>query len=116
MLLVVFTGRCTTCALETHLATAKALERAIQRRAKEQGSTPTLLFTTFFNPHNIRARVTALGFTTTAYQALTDLRAIDALAERDAVDVFVIETDAAGRVAALSPINNFVQALVEVKQ
>jgi hypothetical protein len=113
---IVFTGRCTECALETHLGTVKALEAAILRRAKDQNRTPALLFTSYFNPSKLRDRVSALGFTTGAYQILADVRSVDDLAERDAVDVLVIEMDKGGRITRLRPLNEFVQDLVEVKQ
>ncbi len=113
---IVFTGRCTACALETHMSTAKALEGAIEKRARAAGETPALLFTSYFNPNNIRSRVTDLGFHLDAYQVTSNLPAIDDLVQRDGLDVVIVETNAAGQVSSLASLNEFLRSMVEVKK
>ncbi|HEV8433327.1 MAG TPA: hypothetical protein VGR95_07935 [Thermoanaerobaculia bacterium] len=113
---IVFTGRCTACALETHMGTAKAVERAIEKRARQAGETPALLFTSYFNPNNLRSRVNDLGFHLDAYQVTADLPAIDDLVQRDGLDVVIVETNAAGQVSRLASLNDFLQNILEVKE
>jgi hypothetical protein len=113
VLAIIFTGRCTACALESYLASTRAVEPALLRHSADRHLTPALVFTSFFNAAKVHTRLSQLGFTLPAYEAGTDLPGIDYLGEHQSVDVLVVETDDHGRVVHVQPLNAFVQALME---
>jgi hypothetical protein len=115
VLAIVFTGRCTACALESYLASTRAVEPALLRHSADRHLVPVLLFTSFFNADKLHARLTQLGFTMPAYEAASDLPGVDYVGEHNGVDVIVVETDERGRVVRLAPLNTFVQSLMEAK-
>lgn len=113
VLAIVFTGRCTACALENYLTSARAVEPALLRHSAGHHLAPSLLFTSFFNAAKLHTRLSQLGFTMPAYQAASDLPGVDYIGEHNGVDVLVVETDETGRVIRLAPLNSFVQNLME---
>jgi hypothetical protein len=113
VLAIIFTGRCTACALENYLASTRAVEPVLLRHSADRHLTPALVFTSFFNAAKVHTRLSQLGFTLPAYESGTDLPGIDYLGEHQSVDVLVVETDDHGRVVHLEPLNAFVQTLME---
>lgn len=113
VLAIIFTGRCTACALENYLASTRAVEPALLRHSADRHLTPALVFTSFFNAAKVHTRLSQLGFTLPAYEAGTDLPGIDYVGEHQSVDVLVVETDTHGRVVHVEPLNTFVQTLME---
>jgi hypothetical protein len=116
LLCVLFTGRCTTCALQTHMKMTRSVESAIQRRATAAGATPALMFTSYFSPPRLREQLAALDFKLPAYQVTSELPRVEELAQRDGADVLVVETGADGRITRIVPLAAFVQELIEVQQ
>lgn len=113
VLAIIFTGRCTACALENYLASTRAVEPALLRHSADRHLTAALVFTSFFNAAKVHTRLSQLGFTLPAYEAGTDLPGIDYVGEHESVDVLVVETDGHGRVVHVEPLNAFVQTLME---
>jgi len=113
ILAIVFTGRCTACALENYLTSTRAVEPVLLRHSADHHLAPELLFTSFFNAAKLHARLSQLGFTIPAYQAASDLPGVDYIGEHNSVDVLVVEIDERGHVIRLSPLNSFVQNLME---
>ena len=113
---ILFTGRCTACALHTHMKMTRSVENAIRRRAAAAGVTPVLLFTSYFSPPRLREQLTALEFTLPAYQVTSELPSVEEIAQRDDADVLVVETGANGRISRITPLAGFIQELVEVQR
>jgi hypothetical protein len=113
VLAIVFTGRCTACALENYLTSTRAVESALLRHSAGRHLSPALVFTSFFNAAKVHTRLSQLGFTMPAYQAASDLPGVDYVGEHNSVDVLVVETDESGHVIRLAPLNSFVQNLME---
>jgi hypothetical protein len=116
VLYILFTGRCTTCALTTYMKMTRSVESEIRRHAAKASLTPALVFTSYFSPPRIREQLTALGFTLAAYRVTSEMPGVEELAQRDDADVLAIETDANGRVSRMVPLATFIQELVEVKR
>lgn len=113
VLWIVFTGRCTTCALNTYLKMTHSVESAVVRRAEASHLKSAMVFTSYFSPPRVREQLESLDFKLPAYQVTSDLPGIDQLAQRDSADVLVIQTDAAGRVVSIASLDAFVRELVQ---
>jgi hypothetical protein len=115
VLAIVFTGRCTACALDNYLASTRAVEPALLRHSASRHLVPALVFTSFFNAEKVHTRLSELGFTMPAYEAGSDLPGIDYVGDHNSVDVLVVETDGQGRVVQVAPLNSFLQTLMETQ-
>jgi hypothetical protein len=112
VLWIVFTGRCTTCALNTYLKMAHSVESAVLRRAAASRLKSAIVFTAYFSPPRVREQLKTLDFKLPAYQVTSDLPRVDQLALRDSVDVLVIQTDSGGRVMTIASLDTFIRELV----
>lgn len=112
MLWIVFTGRCTTCALNTYLKMTHSVESALIRRAEASRVKAAVVFTSYFSPPRVREQLETLDFKMPAYQVTSDMPGVDQLALRDSADVLVIQTDSGGRVITIASLDTFIRELV----
>lgn len=110
---VVFTSRCTSCALNTHSGVVASLQKAVSRFAEQRGSGAALVFAPSFDDQQVRQKMQTLGMTLPVYMATSDIPAIEGAAETADADVLVIERDAANRVTRVEPLTAFLQELTE---
>lgn len=110
---VVFTSRCTSCALSTHSGVVASLQKSVARFAEKRGSGAALVFAPSFDDQQVRQKMQTLGVTLPVYMATTDIPAIEGAAEIADADVLVIERDAANRITRVEPLTAFLQELTE---
>ena len=110
---VVFTSRCTSCALNTHSGVVASLQKAVARFGEKRGSGAALVFAPSFDDQQVRQKMQTLGMTLPVYMATSDIPAIEGAAEIADADVLVIERDAANRITRVEPLTAFLQELTE---
>lgn len=110
---VVFTSRCTSCALNTHSGVVASLQKAVARFAEQRGSGAALVFAPSFDDQQVRQKMQTLGMTLPVYMATSDIPAIEGAAETADTDVLIIERDSANRVTRVEPLTAFLQELTE---
>ncbi len=110
---IVFTSRCTACALNTHADVVGSVQGAVTRFASARKSEAALVFASSFDDVKVRKKMESLGMTLPVYMASSEFPAVEEAAEMAAADVLVIERDAAGRVTRLQSLPRFLQEITE---
>jgi hypothetical protein len=110
---IVFTSRCTACALNTHADVVGSVQKSVARFAEGRESGAALVFAPSFDNTQVREKMDSLNMTLPVYVAASDIPTIERAAETAEADVVVIERDAANRVTRLEPLSVFVQELRE---
>lgn len=112
---IVFTAKCTSCALNTSLDLYGAVQSLVQARSKKVGP-PTILFSKHFDRDMVRAKVKALKIGTPARLATGELEGIEDPYLQEPYgpeDVLVVAVDGKNKIVRIQSISRFIKQLTE---
>lgn len=113
---IIFTSTCISCALQTHLHELAERQGTLSTLADAIGRKCGVIFSPSFDLRDVFLRIEAEGLYLPTFVAMTELTGIEDSYSQQPLhgwDIVVIETDQAGEVQLLQPLNAFIDSHAE---